>query len=174
MQKNDSDGSSSYLTTNVLKKSSSQWEESSQSTDNVIVVDGASSYHGSDVVSETTIKQLGASSRGGFSKLKYKQKAHVIVDDYQSQGYGMDSEMDAQDLLNEIGEDNNVFVEGDSDIIDEDAEESFEQIRKTKAKKPKSLDDFDGEEEEEQEDFFKDILADRLMTAGDGAKNSRK
>lgn len=37
-------------------------------------------------------------------------------------GYGQDSEMDAQDLINEIGrrEDGiDMFIEGESDIIDE-------------------------------------------------------
>ena len=43
----------------------------------------------------------------------------------------------------------NVYIEGDSDIIDEaddDMNDSFEKEmrRTTKAKKPKSLDDFDG------------------------------
>jgi hypothetical protein len=47
-------------------------------------------------------------------------------------------------------------MEGDSDIIDEeedDVNNSFDNMRKSyKAKRPKSLDDFDGEEEDEHED----------------------
>ena len=55
----------------IRRGTSSQWDESSQYTDsNIMVVDGASSYNGSDVVSETTIKQIGASSRGGPERFK--------------------------------------------------------------------------------------------------------
>ena len=40
----------------------------------------------------------------------------MIVDDYQSQGYGVDSEMDAQDLMNDLGDDQSaLFIEGESD-----------------------------------------------------------
>ena len=74
--------------------------------------------------------------------------------------------------MNDIGE-GNIYIEGDSDIIDEAAEDmnnSFDQMRKSKYKKPKSLDDFDGEEEEDntKDDFFKSLMNDKIL-AGEGA-----
>ena len=61
----------------------------------------------------------------------------------------MDSEIDAQDLDHDLQDDinGNVYVEGESDIIDEadEANNSFEQMRKTmqnKKKGNKSFDDF--------------------------------
>lgn len=92
----------------------------------------------------------------------YGGSSNVIVDDFQSQGYGVDSEMDAQDLLNGFG---GGFVEGDSDIIDEeeggdDHNNSMDNIRQSKKNKPKSLDDFDeteGKAEIDKEEFFKNL-----------------
>jgi hypothetical protein len=75
----------------------------------------------------------------------------------------MDSEMDAQEMLNGFG---GGFAEGESDIIDEEegADEhnnSMDVVRTSKHKKPKSLDDFDGEEEPEEiqdkEEFFRNL-----------------
>jgi hypothetical protein len=68
----------------------------------------------------------------------------------------MDSEIDAQELLNDINN-GTVFIEGESNMgsndgsmyqIRENEEEnnSFENARKTYGgKRPKSLDDFEGE-----------------------------
>ncbi len=51
------------------------------------------------------------------SSVNRQKKETVIVDDYQSQGYGMDSEIDAQDLINEIGDGTGtVYVEGESQM----------------------------------------------------------
>lgn len=51
-------------------------------------------------------------------------------------------------MINEIGK-SHVFIEGESDIIDEDdeANHSIDELRRrsTVPKKNKSLDDFDGE-----------------------------
>jgi len=88
--------------------------------------------------------------------------SHIIVDD-ASQGYGVDSEIDDQDMINEIGK-SHVFIEGESDIIDEDdeANHSIDELRRrsTVPKKNKSLDDFDGEQIEEpvnQQDFLRGL-----------------
>ena len=58
--------------------------------------------------------------------------SNVIVDDYQSQGYGQDSEIDAQDFINEMGGNGPIFIEGDSEIIDEEDEHntSLNQVRR--------------------------------------------
>lgn len=64
-------------------------------------------------------------------------------------------------MINEIGHGNN-FIEGDSDIIDEDDEQnSIDDLRRrsTVPKKNKSLDDF-GEQVEEpvnQQDFLRGL-----------------
>ena len=47
---------------------------------------------------------------------------NIIIDDYQSQGYGQDSEIDAQDFINEMGGNGSAFIEGDSNVIDEEEE----------------------------------------------------
>jgi len=69
--------------------------------------------------------------------------------------------MDAQDMDIHIDDDDeiikgHVFVEGDSDVIDEEAEHNLSlgdhTMRKTLKKGPKSLDDFEGEEEDNQEE----------------------
>ena len=57
----DSDTSSQYLDTDIQimkRNSSSNWDASSDMSGSIIIVggDGGSSYNGSDVVSETTIK----------------------------------------------------------------------------------------------------------------------
>jgi hypothetical protein len=74
--------------------------------------------------------------------------SHVIVDDFQSQGYGMDSEIDAQEMLNEMGGNQNIFIEGESDIIDEADEDSIDNLRRSSKliKKNKSFGD-DADEE---------------------------
>ncbi len=67
-------------------------------------------------------------------------------------------------MINEIVKGNG-FVEGDSDIIDEDDEGnlSMDEFRRrgTVTKRNKSLDDFDGEMTEEpvnQQDFLKGLI----------------
>ena len=94
----------------------------------------------------------------------------------------MDSEIDAQDMINEMG-DGNIFIEGDSDIIDEAAEDlnnSMDQVRRTYMhKKPKSLDDQDGTEEDLQpvmneDEFFKGLMTDRNLADEDFLRPTRK
>lgn len=71
-------------------------------------------------------------------------------------------------MLNNIGTEGNqgIFIEGESDIIDEDDEgnHSFDNIRRSsraQTKRNKSLDDFDGENNEapvNQQDFLRDLM----------------
>jgi hypothetical protein len=60
----------------------------------------------------------------------------------------MDSEIDAQEMLNEMGGNQNIFIEGESDIIDEADEDSIDNLRRSSKliKKNKSFGD-DADEE---------------------------
>jgi hypothetical protein len=102
----------------------------------------------------------GMRSRGlkGITKGNTSQldggSSHIIVDD-ASEGYNLDqsSAMDYNEIIGEYDNGKNtVFMEGDSDIIDEDEEEldtSFENRRKRNFKKrPASL-KYDSDEDKD-------------------------
>ena len=65
-------------------------------------------------------------------------------------------------------------MEGDSDVIDEEAELSLgdNTIRKTMKKGPKSLDDYENEDSVNQSDFIKGVMADNNL-AGDSRLSAR-
>lgn len=154
------------------------------------MIDGASSYQGSQVSkSDTNIMRLDSQSRGHLRVASaMRKKDSVIIDDYQSQGYGMDSEIDAQDLINEIGEGTGtVYIEGDSVMdntensmyqIRENEDElnnSIENARKTITKKPKSVEEFDGEEEDmNTHDVLKGLSKERSEVLPHTTGNNRK
>lgn len=96
-----------------------------------------------------------------------QKSSNVIVDDYQSCGYGIDSEMDAQDM--DLGDTQSaMFIEGESEYgggvgdndlsmdqireHDEEINNSMDGRRSTFHKKHKSLDGFEEEEDEETPD----------------------
>ena len=64
---------------------------------------------------------------GGRSRVQSSyggNSSHIIIDD-ASQGYGLDSEIDAQEMINQMGDPNPVYIEDNSDIIDEDDEGNY-------------------------------------------------
>ena len=92
-----------------------------------------------------------------------QRSSNVIVDDYTSQGYGIDSEMDAQDM--DLGDAQSaLFIEGDSEYggvgdhdmsmgqigeNDDELNNSVDGKRGTfHAKRPKSAGGFDSDEED--------------------------
>lgn len=79
----------SYL---MSRNQSSQDDQSEYTDGDIQVIDGASSFHGSDV-SGTMVQRIGGGGMRGRINMRQKS-TNLIVDDYQSQGYGNDSEMD--------------------------------------------------------------------------------
>jgi len=88
---------------NVIRISSKRSESDitgllsvNDSESDVHIIDGTSSYGGSQV-SGTQVMRLDSRRVGNaIRKMQSKQQSNVqIIDDYQSQGYGIDSEMDA-------------------------------------------------------------------------------
>lgn len=66
--------------------------------------------------------KVGAGQKYGVRR---ERRESVIVDDYQSQGYGNDSEMDAQDMMNEFNDANGtMYIEGES-VGDVDGQAMF-------------------------------------------------
>jgi len=99
--------------------------------------------------------------KGRRPQTNRQQSSNVIVDDYQSQGYGVDSEMDAQDFINDLGDAQSaIFIEGDSEYAGEhdtsmqgikehedEFNNSMDNRRSTYRKRHKSM-DFDEDEED--------------------------
>jgi len=103
MQSNESDTS---IVFNNMKRSQSNWDTGSQYTDSsVLMMEDTDSNLGS-IISETTIKQADSSRHLQLpSVIRVKSQMQSIggsstnIIDDQSQGYGMDSEMDAQEMI---------------------------------------------------------------------------
>ncbi len=88
--------------------------------------------------------------------------------------------MDAQDFNDlEQNNNNNVYIEGESDIIDEEAEHnlSMEGIRRTFKKGTRSqgeLEENEGENEDiSQQDFIKGVLADKSLIGNSHLSNRK-
>ncbi|CDW84028.1 UNKNOWN [Stylonychia lemnae] len=174
--RNDSDSS---MNMTDIKRNQSNWDAGSMYSDGNIINmggDGDTSFQ-SNAMSETTIKNIGGqqsfrqkNKMGGKKRIGGMRSrvqssvggsSHVIVDDFQSQGYGMDSEIDAQDMIDEMGGNQNIFIEGESDIIDEADEDSIDNLRRSskRFKRNKSFGDEDQiEGPVNQQDFVMGIM----------------
>lgn len=139
----------------------SNWDASSQYTDNSVIIvggQGGMDPNGSFLSEQddTSVRQHSSSGiKHHSSAMSFRSgvsggKSHVrkINNDFESQGGTEYGDEEGTEFLEGASEDwdNSEGNASMHKIKEKDEENSFEEIRKT-LKKPKSLDDFDGTEE---------------------------